>query len=80
MSYLDKVRRIFCYAFLALLAAPMVACASRPLPPAKPPPADSQTRLAPEQASPPPPPRIIAPPPAYGNKVVLAQGDGSGRF
>jgi len=51
------------------------ACASQPVPPAKPPLVDAETQLtAPRRRDKAndPPPRIIAPPPAYGNKIVMA--------
>ncbi|HLV68208.1 MAG TPA: hypothetical protein VKY73_20465 [Polyangiaceae bacterium] len=57
-------------ALLGLVLLSESGCARQPLPEAKPPPVQPQTRRSekPEE-----PPRIIAPPPAYGNKIVMAR-------
>lgn len=57
-------------------AALVAACAGagQRAPEAPPRPVDPETRVTPERERP-PPPRLIAPPPAYGNKVVMAQGE-----
>lgn len=75
------MRRFIAFAIVALLAAQVAGCASSPPVPAKPPPADVQTKLrvdetplVPARRDKPEPPRILAPPPAYGNKIVMAEG------
>jgi hypothetical protein len=65
------VRRILVAALFVLTASS--ACASQPVPPAKPPLEGAETQLHPRRREKPyDPPRIVAPPPAYGNKIVMA--------
>jgi hypothetical protein len=61
--------------FAVVLAVGVVGCGGASMPAGKPPARTGEESRAQKvrQA----PPRLIAPPPAYGNKIVMAQGDGA---